>query len=165
MKVSFGESTLEFLITFGWHIRLISRRCMQYDQVSLLESIAESEDNRSSMTAVNILEYYFDRNYDKQIILPEGIEERSSVTDENKQDTEVMHVFPNPASESVKINFNQESTGEINLIDVSGEIVITQTATKQAFIEVDVSSLSAGIYFVSFTDRDNTVLYKKLIIQ
>ncbi len=68
-------------------------------------------------------------------------------------DTETLKIFPNPASESVKImaTGNETLSGIIELFNSAGKIVKSQVINGGKVLEVDVRDLSAGIYIFRFS--------------
>ncbi|GGD43049.1 hypothetical protein GCM10011514_03720 [Emticicia aquatilis] len=81
---------------------------------------------------------------------------------------EQVKVYPNPTSEQVFVEFvsSTSQNSSINIIDVGGKIIQTRNIKglgKQHEV-FDVSSYSAGIYFIK-TDSDKRVSIKKLIIE
>ena len=77
--------------------------------------------------------------------------------------------YPNPAKESVFINFNSLLDGEeqseffIRLIDISGRVVL-QTTSNQLLEQIDVSGMEKGVYILHLSN-DKTSIAKKLLIQ
>jgi 6-phosphogluconolactonase (cycloisomerase 2 family) len=62
--------------------------------------------------------------------------------------TEVL-IYPNPSSSLVNINFEANTYNKVELIDLSGKILIIKTIGKQAStISLDISEFAAGTYNV-----------------
>ena len=81
--------------------------------------------------------------------------------------TNVVHVYPNPAKETITIAFDQPISGE-GIIEIwsiiGGKLLsstIPQTSLKQI---VDVSSLTSGIYFYVIKVNGDKFSSGKLII-
>ena len=76
-----------------------------------------------------------------------------------------VSLFPNPAKQSVSIEFSHASLSEqielIDIYDVNGKKVYTSNSYKKA---IDIRNMDAGIYFVKVQIK-NIQLSKKLIIQ
>ncbi len=72
-------------------------------------------------------------------------------------------VYPNPAKEvvSVKCDKNMET---IDVMDMTGNIIITQQGTLAKNSELNTSALKAGIYLVR-VQAEGAVLIKKVIIE
>jgi hypothetical protein len=88
---------------------------------------------------------------------PDGIEEES--------DDDLIKVYPNPASDNFTIDVNQLNDGvEINIFDMFGELVHSAHYGKSSPIEIDASTFSAGIYFITIESERN-YSRKKIIIQ
>ncbi|MEW6468493.1 MAG: CotH kinase family protein, partial [Bacteroidota bacterium] len=73
------------------------------------------------------------------------------LTVDEGNETELILVFPNPASEQLSISATgQDKEVVISLINVLGQTVYSQTFGSGTEIRIDVSSLSAGIYTLSY---------------
>jgi len=81
-----------------------------------------------------------------------------------------LSLYPNPTNGEVMINFNafDNETVAINIMDVTGKIVLTQYLGKlytgQVSAPVDASSLPSGIYIVNVTSNSNIKRVAKLIV-
>jgi Secretion system C-terminal sorting domain/Right handed beta helix region len=72
-----------------------------------------------------------------------------------------LNLYPNPANNFVFLDLGNTGA-EIELHDVSGRIIFTQTATKH-LTKIDLSKFKSGIYFLKITDKDNGVQTQKII--
>lgn len=71
-----------------------------------------------------------------------------------------IDTYPNPFNETIKI-FSEDKFARINVIDMLGKIVY-EAIKEESFIEVDLSDLQNGVYFVEITsDKQKTT--KKII--
>ncbi|NUO01718.1 MAG: T9SS type A sorting domain-containing protein, partial [Saprospiraceae bacterium] len=87
-----------------------------------------------------------------------GAEDRLVTSKKGESDTELV-VYPNPANEMVSILIPQGKTAElVQFLDIQGRVVIEQQNPDQR-LEVDSSTLPAGIYaiHVIYTDRSQSV--------
>ncbi len=91
----------------------------------------------------------------------------TSGIDENAQEVNAI-AFPNPASSTLSINYSIKESynhGKIIVFNMLGkqvkELVISD---KQAVAKLNVSDLTAGIYFYSLVIDDKTMVTKKLIV-
>ncbi len=79
--------------------------------------------------------------------------------------TELTHnLYPNPATEKVTIDFASTEIFDIYLINSSGQAVdvrFDQVSTT----EMNVSTLSNGIYYVEMRDKKGGVIREKLVVQ
>jgi hypothetical protein len=72
--------------------------------------------------------------------------------------------YPNPVSDYLILDINGLSgTAEFSLFTVLGKEVIKKTLTEDN-LQLDVSQLDSGIYFVSVSTADNT-FFKRVLIQ
>jgi hypothetical protein len=86
-----------------------------------------------------------------------GIGEKNNSTD--------FTVSPNPSQGLVKLVFNGKGNKEIRIMNVTGNNVYQET-TDLAILNIDLTNLSTGIYFVQVTDGSTAkILVKKLIIR
>ncbi len=91
--------------------------------------------------------------------LVEGTAGVNEVISENS-----VSIYPNPASSLVTIGLPKSLNAEIRIFDVTGKLVIYQA---QALVNnnhnVNISSLTSGVYFVRINSEEGTAT-KKLII-
>lgn len=75
---------------------------------------------------------------------------------------ESIKVYPNPANSSLFIeNKNQNKLNEISIFNAFGELVFQQKLThSQRFIQMDISEIPSGIYFIKLSDEDSTKTLK-----
>ncbi|MCX6247137.1 MAG: choice-of-anchor J domain-containing protein [Bacteroidetes bacterium] len=86
-----------------------------------------------------------------------GVGEKSNSTD--------FTISPNPSQGMVKLVFGDKGGKEIRILNVTGNKVY-QGTTDLSNLNLDLSTLSAGIYFVQVTDdRTSKITVKKLIIR
>lgn len=83
----------------------------------------------------------------------------------SKQESDLISVFPNPASknEKITIRFKQSLSGSLNLIDASGKIIIRQKVDHQNEISFDISNLPPAMYFLQL-DSEEKLPVKKLLV-
>jgi PKD repeat protein len=74
-------------------------------------------------------------------------------------------VYPNPASDQITISSNLNDWAEINILDLSGRILMNYITdfTSSENVEVSVSHLPAGIYFARITSGRNTAAEKIIV--
>jgi len=83
--------------------------------------------------------------------------------------TDVMQVYPNPATNQVKIDLSLEyfnSQVNLNIVDLNGRVVHTQlleTVQQKQLIYLNVESLPTGVYMINIIS-DQQQLTKKLTI-
>ncbi len=67
-------------------------------------------------------------------------------------------VFPNPANEQIEVRFASHiNSGELVIIDVSGTVLIRQKFENAGQINIDISMLSAGLYFVDLEQNNRRI--------
>ena len=84
-----------------------------------------------------------------------------------KADDTSFDVYPNPANSYLRISFldKNNKTGNLSIFDQSGKQVYSETDISFAdnYHEIDVSSLSPGIYIMKFPTA-NRSYSKKIVI-
>lgn len=74
-------------------------------------------------------------------------------------------IFPNPTSDLVNIYMSKAGEYQVDIISISGNTIASSSSFSDK-LAVDVSGLSAGIYFVSINDlKNNTKITKKLSVK
>ena len=72
-----------------------------------------------------------------------------------------MEIFPNPSSDYVNVQLNNEFDGMLLIYSVDGKLIQSQTAEKQNFI--DVSNLDKGVYILAFQNEKGLIEQKQFI--
>ena len=76
-----------------------------------------------------------------------------------------VDIYPNPATSNITISLSDDKTiQKVEVYSILGDKIITQNGLNTSKINVDVSNLSAGIYFIK-AKADHKILSKKLIIK
>lgn len=76
----------------------------------------------------------------------------------------IVNMYPNPASGYVTIEFQNNNKTSIQLLTITGQVVYEEKAVGQSKLNLDVSGLTKGLYFVAIkNDVGQQIL--KLIIQ
>ncbi len=77
----------------------------------------------------------------------------------------IVKIYPNPVNDVLKVRCSQPiKGGEINLLDVMGRLVKTQSI-KQGITEIIVKDLPAGVYVYRLYDKNGIVQQGKLLKQ
>ena len=74
-----------------------------------------------------------------------------------------MTVFPNPANDKVWVVGS--GLEEVRLFNAMGQLVLTVSCGEADQMELNLSSLSAGVYMMSLQHRDGQVTNKILVRQ
>lgn len=69
-------------------------------------------------------------------------------------------LYPNPASEKITIKYDNSQPQTVRIFTLNGRLVYTESFASSPILEIDISMLNAGIYFV--VDENGQV--EKLII-
>jgi hypothetical protein len=75
-------------------------------------------------------------------------------------------LYPNPATDKITISKNKSVPGKavISILNLAGEPVLPDISISKSQCQINVSSLSSGVYIVKLRNRTG-VEVKKLIIQ
>lgn len=76
---------------------------------------------------------------------------------------EILMMYPNPSQNEVSISLEGYNIGVINLIDVNGRTVQTETVNG-SFADFNISTLKKGVYFVKI-ETEKGMLTKKLVVE
>ena len=78
-----------------------------------------------------------------------------------------VQVYPNPVNSELNINHKLEAKDGIvyfKIIDIMGRVLLTKTI-KNANSQIDITSLSLGLYFYTISQNDNVVQSGKLVVE
>jgi hypothetical protein len=104
------------------------------------------------------------KTYDFLIV---GVDELP-ITGKGNQDR--LHIFPNPASETLFIDYNHNRPArvEVNIIDMSGRVAKQQNfgvlSSGNQSLQMDISTLKTGVYMVQL-NNGTQILSNKLIVK
>lgn len=179
-----ATDSVEVLLYAGFIINLGSDTSIKYSYESILLDAGSGftsytwDDNSTNQTrqitgsveGIGIHKYFVDlsdingcKASDTIIINVTDDTEINNLTNDNS-----IIIYPNPAYNKVKITING-IRGDFNLqiIDANGKLVVLKKQTdfsEGSTIDIDISNLSKGIYFVKLVNTDAVAL-KKLIVQ
>jgi hypothetical protein len=78
------------------------------------------------------------------------------MTNENFAETsEHLSVFPNPASNSITIKFPSDESGEIQIVNLFGQIVYAKNLQGLNEAQIDVNKFSTGMYVIRWNSGEN----------
>jgi hypothetical protein len=102
---------------------------------------------------------------DGSLILTHGFQQKIIVSsvEENFEDPVDVTVFPNPAGESINIQFKSAIDKEIliSLLDAQGKLVRTDRIEVTALIkQMNLQDLPAGVYYLRLTKGKLVNVYK-----
>ncbi|MBN2745113.1 MAG: T9SS type A sorting domain-containing protein [Bacteroidales bacterium] len=74
----------------------------------------------------------------------------------NKQDALSIGVYPNPASDFVMVDFSQSifPVLELQLIDLNGKLIHSETVAGKRFFTLSLSGVSSGLYILKVNDLE-----------
>ena len=68
-----------------------------------------------------------------------------------------VSIYPNPATETLNINFNAATTADIRISDMSGRVVASFNTENNAVNKFSVHELATGSYIITLTDKSTNV--------
>jgi len=80
----------------------------------------------------------------------------------NESQNNIISIYPNPLTSVVFVKVNSEITGNIglNIFDLSGRKVYTDTIPAKEIIQLNLSSLPGGTYILKLTGSNIQANYK-----
>ena len=85
--------------------------------------------------------------------------------DEMNEEVFGVHVYPNPAREKIIIQTTRSSISKIELFNIVGSLVHSETRLKTANTSVDISTYTSGVYSVRISLEDGRTEVKKIIVE
>ena len=73
-----------------------------------------------------------------------------------------MQVYPNPATNQVKINLAVEGTANLSITDLSGRVLMQTTIAEPTNI-LDISGYQTGLYLINIQQGDKKGTFKLLV--
>jgi hypothetical protein len=126
----------------------------------------------AAISAQGMLELIKGKQFNRWVLLPEQAMQRKSNEQNtlpqpfelNAQQSSSFTLYPNPADNSVMLEYLFKEVGNIDVLDMLGKSVYKQNTEKNSSINVlNVSNLTNGVYVVRITDGDNIQQHKLLI--
>lgn len=76
-----------------------------------------------------------------------------------------LNVYPNPASRAVSFQWQNTENATVQLIDISGKIILSRNADIQAGSnDLDLTSIPAGVYSLQVSN-DSATMIERLVVQ
>lgn len=77
-----------------------------------------------------------------------------------------LNCYPNPVHSGIlHIEGLEQKTRELSIYDVSGIRVMSLITSGQNSLDIDISNLKSGVYFLNFISEDGSSIVEKIIIQ
>ena len=76
-----------------------------------------------------------------------------------------ISITPNPASENLNINIFNNTINSISIIDLKGSVIYLEENILLSEKNINVSSLSNGLYLINIEIEDQPTIVKKLIVK
>lgn len=75
--------------------------------------------------------------------------EATTPTDDEIISGDQFTVYPNPASDMIRLEFSDNEKREISIVNSIGQIVKTASAIKKSYLEISIWDLKEGLYFIN----------------
>jgi uncharacterized repeat protein (TIGR01451 family) len=96
----------------------------------------------------NTAHIYFD--YNPAIVTNTTVSTIDMSMGVTERDAEISSmIYPNPASDRITIEFGEETSGVLLLVDMTGKVVKTKMLSKDKKAEIGLEGLSSGLYGIS----------------
>ncbi len=76
-----------------------------------------------------------------------------------------ISMVPNPTSDFVSLKIQNDTFESLQIIDLKGSILYSETAINSSNKNIDTSTLSSGLYFVKMMSKSGNTAIKKLLKQ
>ncbi|MGK0389360.1 MAG: pimeloyl-ACP methyl ester carboxylesterase [Maribacter sp.] len=94
-------------------------------------------------------------NFEELLLLPN-----------NNPKTEELNFYPNPANSNVNLNLPQFGEYELEIMDISGKVLLSNIIQGEGNYEVNLSNLNTGIHFIQLRNmKDGQQYVGKLLKQ
>ncbi len=131
-----------------------------------LHEVAEHRTMAAGI-ALSILDIYFDEHYSMlwADLSTSSLRKANPDIALSNPDSDNILIYPNPASNSVKIEFTKTQLPvDASFYDVNGKLIKRKTLTSTSEI-IDLQELENGVYIIKFTNKSNELIQcSKLII-
>ncbi len=68
-----------------------------------------------------------------------------------------VSIIPNPASENARVILREKSSGKIEAVSVTGQIVLTQSFDEQKEVVLDLRDVNSGVYMLRVTSEGRII--------
>ncbi|MFH2142570.1 MAG: C25 family cysteine peptidase [Bacteroidota bacterium] len=73
-----------------------------------------------------------------------------------------IEIYPNPTNGLLTINLNNNPVTKLEIYDVLGKVFLTELVSKN-IIQLDLSNMNQGVYFIKLYSADQNAIYKVVI--
>jgi len=76
---------------------------------------------------------------------------------------EVIQIYPNPTKDFIKIDLSTENCDYVKIFNLQGKVMRSVSTEMQSVIEIDLTGIPSGIYFVEMNCKRNLNKYGRII--
>ena len=95
----------------------------------------------------------------------QGVEVFLCASVNETQLSEAISIYPNPATDHLRIESGQYTINRFRILDSAGKLVMTEDIANGNVIPIVLPNLSYGVYSLELTIDDHGVIYKPFIIR
>ena len=89
----------------------------------------------------------------QSVVICTGLEVKNGV------EVSLVTIYPNPSNGIVNVQFNQNYTGNVLVLNALGQVLVTKTIEGKVNTTIDLSTYAKGIYVVKFSsDKSNSFI-------
>lgn len=81
--------------------------------------------------------------------------EASTLSLDGKEFGDSVNLYPNPTFSNLNINLNNNITARVDIVNLFGQIIVSEEINN-GVIQIDLSSISNGVYIVKIHSSNNT---------
>jgi hypothetical protein len=132
----------------------------QHLSPSVIGSTGASYSNSTINTEITVGEVVI-HTYNNNTILTQGFNQPElkvqTIVIEIKEN---VKVYPNPTTNFVFIEFTKNCNVDLQLINISGQLIIKESMNNERIKELDLSNLAEGNYLLEITKGDKKSVYQ-----
>lgn len=134
-------------------------------EVADLHELAEHRTMAAGI-ALSILDIHFDVHYPMlwADLSTSSLRKANPENVLSNDDAESILIYPNPASNSVKIEFTEMHLPVVaRIYDISGKLIM-QISITQSSENIDIKGFENGVYIIKFTNESNELIQQSKLI-
>ena len=133
--------------------------------------ILEQGDLATENRAFRCTRYSFNyTGFEGKVLIPQGYIETNSTytcdmfTNRNNFEKETdFKIYPNPNNGNFTIEFNDNSSKNIQIIDITGKIVYSLNEISTSNLQLNIQELNSGVFIIKITSKNKSLLQKLII--
>lgn len=137
--------------------------------LSTIGIAADDMAKRGYPNAQSLMEKAFGTFYTEDVVFPDEAGGTRGAAPETEQQPNVVNttlqVFPNPATNVIRIEFQQAASGKLTIYDVSGRNCYSHTLTaSEKQLNLDITKWEPGVYFCVLNETGKQAAQQRFVI-